>query len=303
MITIDSPYSQFYDLDGSPLDSGYLYVGEPNEDPETTPIPLFWDRELTIPAPQPLRTLNGMIANNGSPATVYAATAYSMMVRNASMAQVFYAAYSRGESLTISDYMETLLDDPDAPAARATLGAAAAGAIASSGITMATGRVLARTTGGSGPPEEKTAAELLAFLGISLDQLAQPGDWKAFSGPVAPSGWRALPTAPTNISRTGVNAALFAAIGTTWGAGDGSTTFGSPYLPANHVPVQASGNVGTATVGEVIAHAHSQFGQNAAGLGYNTGAGANNNVTANTGSTGGTANLAAGVRVLWCVKL
>jgi microcystin-dependent protein len=53
----------------------------------------------------------------------------------------------------------------------------------------------------------------------------QPGDFK-HSGAGAAYGWvlcdgSALP-------RAGVNAALFAAIGITWGAGDGSTTFNVP---------------------------------------------------------------------------
>ncbi len=154
MITIESPYTQFYDLDGSPLDSGYVYIGAANQDPETNPILVYWDRALTLPALQPLRTLNGIIARNGAPATVYAATDYSMMVRNARLAQVFYAAYSRGGAVFISDYMETVLDDPDDEEARATLGAAATGAVGSSGLTMATARLLGRTTASTGPVEE-----------------------------------------------------------------------------------------------------------------------------------------------------
>ena len=142
------------------------------------------------------------------------------------------------------------------------------------------------------------------MLGISLDQLAQPGDMKAFTGTSAPSGWLAMPTSATNISRT-TYASLFAAIGTTWGAGDGSTTFGCPYCPANHVPVQASGNVGTTTTGALLAHTHSivVWGNNTtAGGEVHRGTGSAITSTT-TESTGGAANLAAGVRVLWCVKL
>lgn len=178
------------------------------------------------------------------------------------------------------------------------------GSISASGLTMDADRFLARSTASTGAIEQKTAAEIRAMLGISLDQLAQPGDMKAFTGTSAPSGWLAMPTSATNISRT-TYASLFAAIGTTWGAGDGSTTFGCPYCPANHVPVQASGNVGTTTAGAVLAHTHPivVWGNNTtAGGEVHRGTGSAMASTT-TESTGGAANLAAGVRVLWCVKL
>jgi hypothetical protein len=171
MITIESPYTQFYDLDGSPLDSGYIYIGEANEDPETNPIPLFWDRELTVPASQPLRTLNGMIARNGSPATVYAATDYSLMVRNARLSQVFYAAYSRGGDVFISDFMETLLDDPDAATARDTLEIPAnfARRGANSDITSLSGLTtpLSLAQGGSGSATGPVLRGHIAGLALS----------------------------------------------------------------------------------------------------------------------------------------
>lgn len=126
-----------------------------------------------------------------------------------------------------------------------------------------------------------------------------------FAGTSAPSGYLACPTTATNISRT-TYAALFAAIGTTWGSGDGSTTFGMPYFPADYAAVQASANVSTATTGTVKAHTHEQhYGANAVTSGSyasgSTGSDAGG-TSIQTGSTGGSANLAAGVRVLKCVK-
>lgn len=124
------------------------------------------------------------------------------------------------------------------------------------------------------------------------------GELFDFGGSTAPSYGLALPLVATNVSRT-TYAKLFAAIGTTWGAGDGSTTFGIPYCPANYAMVQANANVGTSTVGEVIAHTHSAFnnsvGSLASGPGYGT--------PGSSGSTGGSANLAAGMRVLKCIRI
>lgn len=75
------------------------------------------------------------------------------------------------------------------------------------------------------------------------------------AGTTAPKGALACPLAPTNISRT-TYANLFAVIGTTWGAGDGTTTFGMPYFPADMTGVQANGNVGTNTAGVPQTHVH-----------------------------------------------
>lgn len=54
----------------------------------------------------------------------------------------------------------------------------------------------------------------------------QPGDLKHGAGTGGGLGWLLCDGAA--ISRAGANAALFTAIGITWGAGDGSTTFNLP---------------------------------------------------------------------------
>lgn len=156
-----------------------------------------------------------------------------------------------------------------------------------------------------------------------------PGTLIDFCGTTAPAGFLACPLVATNISRT-TYAALFAAIGTTWGAGDGSTTFGMPWFPEDYATVQANANVGTGHVGEVISHMHTGVtgGQNSqhthnyarqdwgagvqAGSSYTVGGpvteasgGANQDHSHNfnTNSTGGTVNKAAGHRVLKCIKV
>lgn len=124
-----------------------------------------------------------------------------------------------------------------------------------------------------------------------------------YAGTVAPAGWLACPLVATDIDRA-TYADLFAAIGTTWGVGDGVTTFGMPWFAADYAAVQSNANVGTASVGQVIAHVHGgvvigQAGGNG-GIGPGTPEGV---VVGNTASTGGAANLAAGVRVFKCVKI
>lgn len=100
----------FYpDLDGSPLESGAVYIGEPGKDPEVFPVDCFWDQAMSIPATQPLTVTAGCIVNNGVRAQVFADVgAYSMRVRNRSGLQVDYIARATGtgeaDVVTIEDY-------------------------------------------------------------------------------------------------------------------------------------------------------------------------------------------------------
>lgn len=81
-IKLNTPVPIISDVDGSPLESGYVYVGVVNQNPETNPISVYWDSAMTQPAAQPLRTSGGLIFRSGTPAPIYAASAYSITVRN-----------------------------------------------------------------------------------------------------------------------------------------------------------------------------------------------------------------------------
>ena len=83
MLQIASPFQQIFDTDGSPLDNGYIYIGTANANPEVSPISLWWDDAGTIPAAQPIRTQNGYIVRNGTPARVYTSLDdFSLTVKN-----------------------------------------------------------------------------------------------------------------------------------------------------------------------------------------------------------------------------
>lgn len=90
VLSIDSPFAQILDVDGDPLKAGYVYVGESGLDAETNPISVFWDEGLTVPAVQPLRTLNGYISNNGNPGNVFvSAENFSITVKNKNQTLVY----------------------------------------------------------------------------------------------------------------------------------------------------------------------------------------------------------------------
>ncbi|MEY3760056.1 MAG: hypothetical protein RIR39_1547 [Pseudomonadota bacterium] len=156
-------------------------------------------------------------------------------------------------------------------------------------------------TGASLIPTDSDLTQLFKAIQSIASAFKTPeGTIIAFAGSAAPSGYLACPTTPTLISRV-TYAALFAAIGTTWGAGDGSTTFGMPYFPAGYSAI--AGTPGSTSVGAVIAHTHymGRVMGGSGGLQFNVGAGMAD-IYPNTDSTGGPANLAAGANVLMCVK-
>lgn len=78
----ENPIPLYFDTDGTPLDNGSIYFGVANQNPETNPITVYWDAAGTQPAAQPIKTVNGMTARNGTPAVVYAGSDYSNTVRN-----------------------------------------------------------------------------------------------------------------------------------------------------------------------------------------------------------------------------
>jgi hypothetical protein len=83
MIEVRTPVNQFFDTDGSPLDAGYIYIGTTGANPETNPQTVYWDKAGTIPAAQPLRTLNGYPSRDGAVSKFYTATKnYSITVKD-----------------------------------------------------------------------------------------------------------------------------------------------------------------------------------------------------------------------------
>lgn len=82
-LSVQVPFPVFQDRDGQPLDAGYVWIGQANLPPQTNQLQVYFDRNLTIPAAQPLRTLNGYISNAGTPAQIYLdAETYSILVQD-----------------------------------------------------------------------------------------------------------------------------------------------------------------------------------------------------------------------------
>lgn len=80
-------------------------------------------------------------------------------------------------------------------------------------------------------------------IDITVSEGAQPGDYKMIAGSTIPDGWLLCNGAA--VSRT-TYAKLFAAIGTRYGSGNGSTTFNLPNFNGRHVlGTTNTGNLGS----------------------------------------------------------
>jgi hypothetical protein len=86
------PFDQFFGLDGKPLENGYVYIGVVGLDPVANPVPIFYDAALTIPAPNPMRTITGYVSNAGTPANVFTSGNYSIKVADKNNVQIYYVS-------------------------------------------------------------------------------------------------------------------------------------------------------------------------------------------------------------------
>jgi len=89
--SIQPTYPIFTDIDGQPLDNGYIWIGAANLNPIVNPINVYWDAALTQLATQPIRTLGGYPANSGTPARLYTNGNYSIQVQNRNGSVVYSA--------------------------------------------------------------------------------------------------------------------------------------------------------------------------------------------------------------------
>jgi hypothetical protein len=89
-LSVEVPFPVFYDRTGEPLENGYVFIGQANLNPQTNPIQVYFDKNLTQLAAQPLRTLSGYISNAGTPAQIYVdAVNFSILVQDKNGTMVY----------------------------------------------------------------------------------------------------------------------------------------------------------------------------------------------------------------------
>lgn len=97
-VIANPPYPSYFDVDGSPLEDGYIYFGAANQNPETNPITVYWDAAYTQPALQPIRTSGGFTYRAGTPANIYVSTDFSITVRDKNRRLVYTKLLSEGQT-------------------------------------------------------------------------------------------------------------------------------------------------------------------------------------------------------------
>jgi len=113
-LSIQPTYPIFTETDGQPLEDGYIWIGQANLDPQVNPINVYFDAALTIPAPQPIRTLNGYPSRNGTPGRLYVNSDYSIRVQNSKGSMVYSAptATERYSEVVFNSNASQVIYDP-----------------------------------------------------------------------------------------------------------------------------------------------------------------------------------------------
>lgn len=155
------------------------------------------------------------------------------------------------------------------------------------------------------PGNKTTQLATTAFVDAAVNVATPAGAVMAFAMNAAPDGW--LKCNGAAISRT-TYAKLYLAIGTTFGAGDGSTTFNLPDLRGEFVRgwddargVDASRGFGSAQADMFKSHTHDIPAGTAT---FQTAAGSVwvNGSAKQTGATGGSETRPRNIALLYCIK-
>ncbi|CAB4123406.1 hypothetical protein UFOVP40_43 [uncultured Caudovirales phage] len=93
MQLVNQPFINLNDIDGTPLNNGSIYFGVANQNPETNPIAVYWDRAGTQPAAQPIKTINGYPVRDGIISEIYLPSSCSITVKNKKNLLVFYKPF------------------------------------------------------------------------------------------------------------------------------------------------------------------------------------------------------------------
>lgn len=154
--------------------------------------------------------------------------------------------------------------------------------------------------------EKVGASSWIMYRIASTAEAAPAGMVNAWAVNVPPHGW--LECMGQAIDRT-VYASLFKAIGTTFGAGNGSTTFNLPDLRGEFIRgwddgrgIDSGRAFGSAQSDELKAHTHTYRGATIVPTGSDPTGTGSTFTTGNTGSTGGTETRPRNVALMFCIK-
>jgi len=187
-------------------------------------------------------------------------------------------------------------------------------AIFNNTLDITSGKLLVKAGGVTSNEIAADAVTTIAILDGAVTQakasnmLIPAGAIMPFAMNSVPTGW--LAADGTAVSRS-TYATLFAAIATTYGVGDGSTTFNVPDLRGYFVRGTGTNSDGTVSgtfaakqADELKSHTHTYTFKSTTG-GSSAGGDPNSitNTSVNTGATGGTETRPRNIAMLYCIKI
>jgi hypothetical protein len=104
MTTISTAFPIFNDIDGQPLEAGYVWIGQPNLDPVTNQRQVYWDQAFTQPATQPIRTRGGYPLNGVAIGQLYTTPNYSIKVTNRNGSVLYNDPLVPSEIISVQDF-------------------------------------------------------------------------------------------------------------------------------------------------------------------------------------------------------
>lgn len=240
------------------------------------------DWVLAIPATIPIAPLPLSITNGGTGATT-AAAALSDLGAVGLTAHNIYT--------NVNDFTTGAIAVPTQGAGDSSPNAASTAFVNSTPLTLASGSTAATQSAG----DNSTKVANTAFVATAVTSITSlTGAIIMWTRSTAPSGY--LECNGSAISRT-TFAALFAICGTTFGSGDGSTTFNIPdmrgYFPrgwANSGSIDSGRGFGTTQSDAFAAHTHQAWEQLTSASGSLNGAATTAANTAKTGTASTNAN-------------
>ena len=178
--SVNPTFPIFTDIDGQPLENGYIYVGASNLDPQTNPINVYWDAALTQLAVQPIRTRGGYPVNSGTPARLYVNSDYSIRVMNKNGSTI-YSAPAATER--VSDAIISGID-----ASKVTYTPAGTGAVATTVQSKLRESVSVKDFGAKGDGTADDTAAIQAALNASNNVYMPTGNYRITATITMPNG-------------------------------------------------------------------------------------------------------------------
>ena len=144
---MSNPFPTFEDIDGDPLEAGYIYIGVAGLNAVTNPIQVYSDKALTVPVAQPIRTVGGYPQSGGAAIRMFVnVDDCSILVRNKN-GTLIYSTLNQTEAV---------------PASLVTFVQSGTGAVATTIQVKSRERVSLADFGGS--PSASAAVNTAAFV-------------------------------------------------------------------------------------------------------------------------------------------